>query len=274
MLIRFTKMHGLGNDFVVIDCITQKIRLSKSRIKKIADRKLGVGCDQVLLVESPTRPDADFRYRIYNADGSEVEQCGNGARCFARFVRDKKLIFKNTIKVETMHRILTLDILDNTLVRVDMGQAAFGAQTVHYTGDTSQQSSHELMSFSSDTLVSMGNPHAVNFVADLEQYDVETLGEKVATHRSFGEGVNASFAEVQSQHSISLRVYERGAGETQACGTGACAAAVSAIQLGHCTSPVNVHLPGGTLEVEWAGQDSHVIMTGEAVTVFHGQFRI
>lgn len=275
MSTKFTKMHGLGNDFVIFDAISNRVQLSKEQIKKVADRNFGIGCDQVLLVEPPTRPDMDFKYRIYNADGSEVEHCGNGARCFARFVHDRRLIDRRDIRVETMNRDLLLHIRNDGKVQVDMGAPSFAPADIQLDHEPSDVYSLKALdrTFRFST-VSMGNPHIVTRVSQAKRYPVEKYGRALATHKAFGAGVNVSFAEITSRDLIKLRVYERGAGETLACGTGACATAVAAIRNGWCESKVNLALKGGTLEVEWGGEGERVLMTGPAETVFTGQIQL
>ncbi len=276
MWLRFTKMQGLGNDFVVIDGISQRVSLSRKQIRQLADRHFGVGCDQILLVEAPENPDVDFRYRIFNADGSEVSQCGNGARCFARFVRDKRLTHKHEVKVETASGIMTLTITRSGEVQVNMGvprlepaQVPFQApaRAVEYPIEACGQT-HQIGA------VSMGNPHGVLLVADVDSAPVETLGPALESHPRFPERVNVGFMQVLNRGEIRLRVYERGSGETLACGSGACGAVVSGILRGLLDARVKVHLPGGSLDIEWRGEGQPVIMTGPAVTVFEGQVRV
>ena len=276
MRLRFTKMHGLGNDFVVIDAISQAVRLTPERVRLIADRHFGVGCDQILVVEAPLNPDSDFCYRIYNSDGSEVENCGNGARCFALFVRQRQLTGRKTIRVDTAGGPITLHVQDDDQVSVNMGvprltpsDIPFSAadQAVTYTLDVAG----EQLEISA---VSMGNPHAVCVVDDVDTYPVATLGPQVEAHPRFPRKVNAGFMQVLSRDSIKLRVYERGAGETLACGTGACAAVVAGRLRGLLDTKVAVLLPGGKLTIEWPGEGQPVIMTGPAISVFHGQIKI
>ncbi|AKH67872.1 diaminopimelate epimerase [Spongiibacter sp. IMCC21906] len=276
MLLRFTKMHGLGNDFVVIDLITQRFKIKPHHIRKIADRHFGIGCDQVLLVEIPTQPDVDFQYRIYNAEGSEVEQCGNGARCFARFVRDKRLTGKKSIKVETLAGILELEVTDNRQVRVDMGQPILDPMRIPFQAEE-EQASYSLTVHDQQWqvgAVSMGNPHVVLPVDDVDNAPVETLGPSIESHSRFPQRVNVGFAQIVNRQTLRLRVFERGVGETLACGTGACAAVVSGIVQGQLDSKVNVSLPGGELSIEWQGLGQPVIMTGPATTVFEGQIQL
>ena len=276
MKLRFTKMHGLGNDFVVFDGINQTVTLTPEQCRHIADRHFGVGCDQILLVEQSTRDDVDFRYRIFNADGGEVEQCGNGARCFVRFVHDHGLTDKTTIRVETASGIIEPRLLDNGLVKVNMGAPRFVPADVPFAAEA------EAMSYALKVgqhvihiaALSMGNPHAVLKVNDLDNAPVDILGPAIESHARFPQRVNAGFMQVLTPHDIRLRVYERGAGETLACGTGACAAAVAGIRQDWLKSPVSVHTRGGDLIIEWAGQDQAVFMTGPAETVFEGELEI
>ncbi len=276
MLLHFTKMHGLGNDFMVIDSVTQNVTITSDRVRKWSDRHTGIGFDQLLIIAPPSHPDIDFSYRIFNADGSEVEQCGNGARCFAKFVRDKRLTSKKHIIVETASGIIELHVLTNNQIRVNMGKPRLQPteiplkvqqQATSYTLFVEQQS----IEFSA---VSMGNPHAVLRAEDLELAPVATLGPKIEHHPLFPNKVNVGFLEVLDRHHAKLRVWERGAGETQACGTGACAAAVTAIQNNWMDSPINIKLAGGTLTIEWDKNDSPVFMTGNAVTVYEGKIQL
>lgn len=276
MLINFTKMQGIGNDFVVIDAINQKIALSREQIRHIAHRHYGVGCDQLLLVESSRRADAEFRYRIFNADGGEVEQCGNGARCFARFVVDKRLTAKSDIQVETAGGPIALSIQTDGQVTVNMGAPRFDPVVIPFGADSEAVTYH--LAVGDQTLevaaVSMGNPHCVTLVDDLDAYPVERLGPLIERHARFPKGVNAGFMQLVDRHHARLRVFERGVGETRACGTGACAAAVAGIRMGHLASPVRIELPGGNLQIEWAGPGQPVMMTGPATRVFEGQIRL
>jgi diaminopimelate epimerase (EC 5.1.1.7) len=273
MKLRFTKMHGLGNDFVVIDAINQRVELSPAQFKKIADRHFGVGCDQILLVEKPTRADADFRYRIFNADGGEVEQCGNGARCFVRFVHQHGLSNKATITVETRAGLIEPHLLDNGDVIVNMGAPRFVPADIPFVADQIAPiyplavGKHQI----EIAALSMGNPHAVMRVNDLDNAPVAILGAAIEAHARFPEHVNAGFMQIVNAHEIRLRVYERGAGETLACGTGACAAAVAGIGNGWLQSPVTVHTRGGDLDIRWGGPDQPVMMSGPATTVFEGE---
>jgi diaminopimelate epimerase len=272
MDLKFTKMQGLGNDFVVIDSYTSPITLTTEQIRLIADRRFGVGCDQLLLVEKPTQSIADFRYRIFNADGGEVEQCGNGARCFARYVFNKGLTKKTKICVETAGGVIYPELEDNGLVTVDMGAPKFEPDQIPFVADEVAliyplQLDDHVVQISA---VSMGNPHAVQLVEDLDQSPVSHDGALIEMHSRFPQRVNAGFVQIMAEHHIRLRVFERGAGETLACGTGACAAAVAGIRLGRLQSPVQVDMRGGTLSVAWAGGESSVMMTGPAVSVYDG----
>ncbi|MBR9885163.1 MAG: diaminopimelate epimerase [Oceanospirillales bacterium] len=273
MLVRFTKMHGLGNDFMVIDAISQRIRFNADQVRALADRNRGIGFDQLLLVEPPTRPEMDFRYRIFNADGSEVEHCGNGARCFARFVRDKKLIMRDRIAVETARGEAMLNIREDLQVEVDMSAPDLIPEQVPFIADAqsatySVEVNGEQVELSA---VSMGNPHGVLVVDSVDTAPVETLGPALECHPRFPKKANIGFMQVVSRNEIRLRVFERGAGETQACGTGACAAVVAGRLRGLLDERVLVHLPGGDLEISWAGEGTPVMMTGPATTVFEGQ---
>lgn len=274
MKLKFTKMHGLGNDFVVFDGIRQRVELSPEQLRRIADRHFGIGCDQILLVEAPTRPNADFRYRIFNADGGEVSQCGNGARCFVRFVHEAGLTDKRAIRVETAAGIIVPRLEDDGQVTVDMGAPRFDPRDIPFDApkrstlyDLDVQGTHLIIS-----ALSMGNPHAVTLVEDVHRAPVAELGPLIEHHPRFPERVNAGFMQVLDRHRILLRVYERGSGETLACGTGACAAAVAGIQRGLLDTPVTVVTRGGELTIDWGGDDTPVFMTGPAVTVFQGEF--
>lgn len=276
MLLRFTKMHGLGNDFMVLDLVSQHAHIQPKHAKQWGDRHTGIGFDQLLIVEAPNNPEVDFRYRIFNADGSEVEQCGNGARCFARFVLDKRLTAKKRIRVETKSGIIVLDVQNDGQVSVDMGPPRFIPAEIPFVADA-QAPSYPLEvdgQLYSIAAVSMGNPHAVLRVDDVFTAPVHELGPKIENHPRFPQRVNAGFIQVIDRHRANLRVWERGAGETQACGTGACAAAVAAISQGWMDSPVSLDLPGGRLHIEWAGPGKPVMMTGPAVRVYEGQVRL
>lgn len=276
MKLRFTKMQGAGNDFVVIDATKSPVHLSHAQIQHIANRYFGVGCDQLLMVEATNTPGVDFRYRIFNADGGEVEQCGNGARCFVRFVVDKGLTSKRDIRVETASGIITLMLQDDGQVTVNMGAPRFTPAQIPFEAE--QQSVSYELPLADETVtisaVSMGNPHAVMLVDNVHTAEVASLGPQIESHMRFPQRVNAGFMQVLNEHEINLRVYERGSGETLACGTGACAAAVSGIQLGTLQSPVKVHTRGGILTIQWAGGDTPVLMTGPADIVFDGEIEI
>ena len=271
MKIRFTKMHGLGNDFVVLDAITQAFVPNAAQVRWLADRHFGVGCDQLLLVEKSATPGVDFRYRIFNADGGEVEQCGNGARCFARFVQEQGLTTQREIRVETQSGLITPRLEDNGEVTVDMGAPRFAPADIPFVSE-SDAVVHSLVlnDVSLDiSVVSMGNPHAVQVVADVDAAPVVQQGALIENHLRFPRRVNAGFMQVMNRHAIRLRVYERGAGETLACGTGACAAVVAGIRRGLLDSPVRVATRGGELSIAWTG--ASVQMTGPAVTVFSAE---
>lgn len=276
MLLRFTKMHGLGNDFMVLDLVSQHANILPKHAKQWGDRHTGVGFDQLLIVEAPSNPDVDFRYRIFNADGSEVEQCGNGARCFARFVLDKRLTAKKRIRVETKGGIIELDVRNDGQICVDMGPPRLVPEQIPFQAPA-QALSYPL-EVGGQTVelaaVSMGNPHAVLRVDDINSAPVHDLGPQIEHHPRFPQRVNVGFLQVIDRHRAQLRVWERGAGETQACGTGACAAAVAAISQGWMDSPLLIDLPGGRLSIEWGGPGQPVMMTGPAVRVFEGQVRL
>lgn len=273
MQVRFTKMHGLGNDFMVIDALSQRVKLTPKIVRKLSDRNLGIGFDQLLLVEPPSRPDMDFRYRIYNADGSEVEHCGNGARCFGRFVRDRRLTMKDEIRVETARGQAVIYLLKDRQVDVDMGAPELVPAEIPFQAE--QQAVIYPIDVDGQTLelsaVSMGNPHGVLVVDDVDTAPVETLGPALESHPRFPQKANIGFMQVVSRKEIRLRVYERGAGETLACGTGACAAVVAGRLRGLLDEDVLVHLPGGELRIRWAGEGEAVRMIGPATTVFEGQ---
>jgi diaminopimelate epimerase len=274
--LKFTKMQGLGNDFVVLDGVTQRIDLSAPQLKHLADRHFGVGCDQILVVERPSRDDVDFRYRIFNADGGEVEQCGNGARCFVQFVRNRGLTAKRVIRVETHGGIIEPRLEDDGQVTVDMGIPRFASGEIPFTGgsDAVVQPLEIDGASVSVSVVSMGNPHAVQVVDNVDDAPVLTQGLRIERHRRFPNGVNAGYMQVVDRANIRLRVWERGAGETLACGTGACAAVVIGIRLGLLDSPVRVVTRGGALMIAWRGEGSPVFMTGPAATVFEGEWLV
>lgn len=276
MELNFTKMQGIGNDFVVIDSVTTPVALTTAQIQHIANRFFGVGCDQLLMVEKSDTPNVDFRYRIFNADGGEVEQCGNGARCFVRFVVEKGLTKKHLITVETANGILTLKLQENGDVVVDMGAPNLEPDSLPFLA--AQRQPQYTLRLNDGVIpisaVSMGNPHAVVLVDNVETTAISKLGPQIESHSQFPQHVNAGFMQVINQHAINLRVYERGSGETLACGTGACAAVVSGIQLGLLQSPVLVNMRGGQLQIEWAGEAQPVMMTGPAEIVFEGQIEL
>ncbi len=273
MEFQFTKMHGLGNDFVVIDAISQSIDLSAEQIRVISNRYFGVGCDQLLLVERPTDARAEFRYRIYNADGIEVEQCGNGARCFAMFVQQQALTTNDIIPVETAGGLIELKI-EGDQVTVDMGVPNFDPQSLPFNVEK-QAETYDLMVNDVEYAigaVSVGNPHAVMIVDDVENIDIKVLGKAIESHPSFPKRVNAGFMQIVNGDEIRLRVYERGVGETQACGTGACAAVAVGRKLGKLNEQVTAKLHGGNLTINWPGEGQALLMKGPATTVFQGQF--
>jgi diaminopimelate epimerase len=276
MSLKFTKMHGAGNDFVVLDGVRQSIALSPEQIRYIADRHFGIGCDQLLLVEKSPRDDADFRYRIFNADGGEVEQCGNGARCFVRFVHDHKLTSKREIVVETKSGLISPRLEEDGRVTVNMGAPIFDPARIPFMSDS--DAVIRPLQVGDDTVqitaVSMGNPHAVQVVADVETAPVATQGPLIEHHPRFPKRVNAGFMQVIDREHIKLRVYERGAGETLSCGTGACAAVVAGIRRGLLDTTVHVATRGGTLSITWAGEHSPVLMTGPAISVFEGEINL
>ena len=269
-------MHGLGNDFAVIDAISQRIDINPDRARQLADRRFGIGCDQVLIVMPPENPDSDFRYRIFNNDGTEVEMCGNGARCFAKFVRDRKLTGKSIINVETLAGKIKLLVKDDGDISVDMGMPLLEPEAIPMLVKT-QALTYDLP-LADRTLtigaVSMGNPHAVTVVDNVAEAPVATLGPEIEAHRLFPRRVNAGFMAIVSRKEVNLRVFERGAGETLACGSGACAAVVVGKLRNLLDSTVTVNLPGGALTIEWPGQGHTVMMTGPATTAFTGQIDI
>ncbi|MFO7603307.1 MAG: diaminopimelate epimerase [Gammaproteobacteria bacterium] len=276
MQLHFTKMHGLGNDFVVLDGIHQNLQLSKDHLRHLAHRHFGIGCDQILLVETATRADVDFRYRIFNADGGEVEQCGNGARCFARFVLDKGLTTSTEIAVETQGGRIVLKVESDGQITVDMGVPDFEPAALPCLTPKRQLlyplevNGRELQV----GLVSMGNPHAVLQVERIGTAPVETLGPALESHANFPRRINVGFMQIVDPGHIMLRVYERGVGETLACGTGACAAVAIGRQWDRLSDTVRVSLPGGDLEIRWAGEGKHLFMTGPAATVFEGRITL
>lgn len=273
MKLKFTKMHGLGNDFVVLDGVRQQFSPTPEQLRYLGDRHFGVGCDQILVVEKPTQDGVDFRYRIFNADGGEVEQCGNGARCFVRFVHEQGLTDKREILVETMKGVIAPRLEGDGNVTVDMGVPRFLPHEIPFLHDD------DVVVYNLDvadetlevSVVSMGNPHAVQVVDSVDSAPVGEHGPLIESHARFPQRVNAGFMQVVDKHAIRLRVYERGAGETLACGTGACAAAVAGIRRGLLESPVRVSTRGGDLTIAWGGDGRPVLMTGPAQTVFSGE---
>ena len=283
MRLKFTKMHGAGNDFVVIDAIRQQIDFTPAQWRQLADRRFGVGADQMLVVEKPQSPGVDFRYRIYNSDGGEVEQCGNGARAFVRYVTEKGLTDKRAIRVETLSGVIEPRLEADGGITVDMGAPILDPARVPFDAaglGGRPQGDDTLWPLDADgatawiSVVSMGNPHAVQVVEDSETAPVETQGPAIERHPRFPKRVNAGFMQVLDRHAVRLRVYERGAGETLACGTGACAAVVAGIRRGLLDSPVKVATRGGDLSIAWAGGDAPVLLTGPAVTVFDGEIEL
>jgi diaminopimelate epimerase len=274
--MRFTKMHGQGNDFVVLDGVRERLSLTPAQVRFIADRHLGVGCDQLLVVERAVSKENDFRYRIFNADGGEVEQCGNGARCFARYVLDEGLTTKREIRVETASGVIQPRVEDSGRVTVDMGAPRFDPRDVPFLAPAPQLT-YEVRVAGLPvevSVLSMGNPHAVQVVEDVERAPVSTQGPLLERHPSFPQRVNAGYMQPLSRSHIALRVWERGAGETLACGTGACAAVVAGIRLGLLDEEVRVTTRGGDLIIRWPGPDAAVMMTGDAVRVFDGEIEI
>ncbi|MBI1451027.1 MULTISPECIES: diaminopimelate epimerase [Acinetobacter] len=273
MLVEFTKMHGLGNDFLVLDLISQRVYLDALTIQRLADRHFGIGFDQLLIVEPPDVPNADFKYRIFNADGSEVEQCGNGVRCFARFVHERQLTTKTKIKVQTKAGIVEPELGENGWVRVNMGYPKFLPQEIPFLAEEPENlydidlANNEKLTID---VVNMGNPHAVTIVPDVITADVPRIGPQVESHARFPQRVNAGFMQIIDEKHARLRVFERGVGETLACGTGACAAAVSGMRRGLLSSNVEIELAGGKLQIEWKEGDV-VWMTGPTATVYEGR---
>ncbi|MED5620431.1 diaminopimelate epimerase [Ideonella sp. BN130291] len=284
MRLRFTKMHGAGNDFVVLDATREPLALSAEQLRKLGDRRFGVGADQILMVERSSQPGIDFRYRIFNNDGGEVEQCGNGSRCFVRYVREHGLTEQRTVRVETMNTVLELREQDDGRVTVDMSAPVFDLAAVPF--DASRLTPREVNGFAlwplalgdgdqvDVAVLSMGNPHAVQRVVDVDRAPVAIQGPQIEAHERFPRRVNAGFLQVVNRSHVKLRVFERGAGETLACGTGACAAVVAGIRLGWLDNTVDVDMRGGRLTIEWAGGSSPVLMTGPAETVFEGEIEL
>ena len=280
MQIPFTKMHGLGNDFIVLDLVSNGASLTSEQIRQLADRHYGIGFDQLLQVEPPSSPAIDFNYRIFNADGDEVEHCGNGARCLASFIRQKGLSNKNPLTVKTVNRVLALRITDQEEVTVDMSQPIFKPEEIPFQTNLVSKTYTRLITIDGhETTVefcalSLGNPHAVIIAEDLDKAAVKDIGEGLGNHCDFLQGVNVGFMQIISRCEINLRVYERGAGETLACGTGACAAMVAGCLLGALDDTVKVNLRGGHLIVEWRGEASPVLMTGPVSTVYEGTIEL
>ena len=272
MTLNFTKMHGAGNDFVVFDAVRQRVALSGAQLRRIADRHFGIGCDQILLVEPPTQAGVDFRYRIFNADGGEVEQCGNGARCFVRFVREQGLTDKTEIAVETLAGVIYPRLEADGNVSVNMGRPNFNPAEVPFTG--AGEGLVYTLPVAGEAVelrvVSMGNPHAVRWVADAAAAPVATQGPAIERHAAFPRRVNVSFAQRLDAHRVRLRVWERGAGETLACGTAACAVVAVGVREGLLAGDVAIELPGGVLRARWAAEGTPVWLSGPATTVFHG----
>ena len=280
MKLHFTKMHGIGNDFIVLDHTKSPFQLSQDIIQSLSHRQLGIGFDQLLVVEKTTLKDVDFKYRIFNQDGNEVEQCGNGARCFYRFVKDKHLTDKKSIRVETKSGVIELSEDHEHMIEVNMGEPIFNPKLIPFISDIEKNEytisidlpdQKELINIAS---LSMGNPHAVITVKDINEAQVKTIGAYLESHALFPKRVNVGFMEIVTPHHIRLRVFERGVGETLACGTGACAAAVSGIKRHFLTTPVKVDMTGGSLSIDWKGDKNPVMMKGPAVTLFEGDIEI
>ena len=280
MKLHFTKMHGIGNDFIVLDHTKSPFQLTQEIIQSLSHRQLGIGFDQLLVVENSTLKDVDFKYRIFNQDGNEVEQCGNGARCFYRFVKDKHLTDKASIRVETKSGVIELTEDDQHMIEVNMGEPIFNPKLIPFISDTEKNEysisidlpdQKELISIAA---LSMGNPHAVITVEDINKAHVKTLGAYLESHALFPKRVNVGFMEIVTPHHIRLRVFERGVGETLACGTGACAAVVSGIKRHLLTNPVKVDMTGGSLSIDWKGDKNPVMMKGPAVTIYEGDIEI
>ncbi len=280
MKLHFTKMHGIGNDFIVLDHTKSPFQLTQEIIQSLSHRQLGIGFDQLLVVENTTLKDVDFKYRIFNQDGGEVEQCGNGARCFYRFVKDKHLTKKESIRVETKSGVITLTEDHEDMIEVNMGEPIFNPKLIPFISDTEKNeysisidlpNQKEMINVA---VLSMGNPHAVITVEDIDKAPVETLGAYLESHPLFPKRVNVGFMTIVTPHHVRLRVFERGVGETLACGTGACAAVVSGIKRDLLISPVKVDMPGGSLSIDWKGDKNSVMMKGPAVTLFEGDIEI
>jgi diaminopimelate epimerase len=283
MKLKFTKMHGAGNDFVVLDGYSQPLALSAAQVRALASRHFGVGADQLLLVEKPTIEGVDFRYRIFNCDGGEVEHCGNGARCFVKFVRDIGLTDRRSVRVQVQNGVLTLTMQENGEVVVDMGEPVFEPAQVPFDAhglEGRREGADALWPLDVNgatrwvSVVSMGNPHAVQVVDDVEAFPVGVDGPVIEFHPRFPQRVNAGFMQIVSRNEIKLRVYERGAGETLACGTGACAAVAAGVRRGLLDAPVTVHTHGGLLTITWSGGADPLLMAGPAATVFEGEIEL
>lgn len=276
MKVRFTKMQGAGNDFVVIDNVRQNLHISPGQVRRLANRQRGIGCDQVLIVSPPDSPDADFRYHIFNADGSEAGQCGNGARCFARFVREQRLSSKSHLKVQVPNGLMQLETGNDGQISAEMGIPIFTPTAVPFTTDQEQLEYTINASGTSVTIgvLSMGNPHAVIAVDDIHKAPVASLGAAIEKHPQFSDRVNVGFMQILSRDEIKLRVFERGAGETLACGTGACAAVVHGIRKNLLNNAVTVHLPGGKLSVAWEGDGTAAWLSGPTASVFEGTINL
>lgn len=276
MILKFTKSHGLGNDFVILNALDKPIELSKPQIKHIADRHLGIGFDQLLILSHSALAKADFKYRIFNADGGEVEQCGNGVRCITRFISENKLCDKELLCLESQAGLVSVELRGDDTIRVDMGEPNLVPANIPFNRNV-QEKNYSLDLFEQELtimVVSMGNPHAIILVDDVAKANVVTLGARIAKHRDFPEQVNVEFVEIVNRKLIKLRVYERGVGETLACGSGACAAVVAGIINGILDSCVTVELPGGYLKISWQGDGSSVFMSGPAVSVFEGTIEL
>lgn len=276
MKLHFTKMHGAGNDFVVIDAVRAAVKINEDQIRKIADRQTGVGCDQVLLIEPPKRPDADFEYRIFNADGSPAGQCGNGARCVGRFIHEQRLSAKSTITLQVGSDLRRLEFDETGSVKAELGAPIFAPAQIPFATD--EDATEHALTLANVTVmagvVSVGNPHAVLLVDDIAATPVEKIGPMIQSLDVFPEGVNVGFMQVESNTDVKLRVFERGAGETLACGSGACAAVIHGIRLGQLANKVTVSVPGGKLEVSWDNGVSSVWLSGPAETVFEGKLNL
>ena len=276
MKLHFTKMHGAGNDFVVIDAVRAAVKINEDQIRKIADRQTGVGCDQVLLIEPPKRPDADFEYRIFNADGSPAGQCGNGARCVGRFIHEQRLSAKSTITLQVGSDLRRLEFDETGSVKAELGAPIFAPAQIPFATD--EDATEHALTLANVTVmagvVSVGNPHAVLLVDDIAATPVEKIGPMIQSLDVFPEGVNVGFMQVESNTQVKLRVFERGAGETLACGSGACAAVIHGIRLGQLANKVTVSVLGGKLEVSWDNGVSSVWLSGPAETVFEGKLNL